>query len=113
MKERAVRVRLTVPFSVMLPDVPVITIVDTPVGVFALDVKVNVVPVALALGLKLAFTPLGRPDAENDTTPLKPLNGTTMIWLCAMVPTSWNKLNGNEPSVYPWWFVKVVNGWSG
>ena len=38
------------------------------------------------LGLNDAVTPLGRPDADKPTLPLKPFSGMTVIALVPLVP---------------------------
>ena len=55
--------------------------VNLPIAAVALAVSVRVlVPVVLA-GLKAALTPLGRPEADRLTVPLKPLRGWTVMEL--------------------------------
>ena len=56
-----------------LPDVPVIVTVLVPVVAALLALRVNVLALVVLLGLKEAVTPLGRPDADKLTLPLKPL----------------------------------------
>lgn len=65
-------VRLSVVVFVNEPDVPVIVTVTVPVAAVALAVKVSVLDVVAGFGLKPAVTPLGKPDAESETLPLKP-----------------------------------------
>lgn len=55
------------------PDVPVIVTVAVPVAAVLLAVSVNVLALAVLVGLKDAVTPLGKPDADRLTLPLKPL----------------------------------------
>ena len=55
-----------------LPDVPLIVTVTVPVVAVVLAVSVNVLVVAVLVGLKDAVTPLGRPDADKLTLPVKP-----------------------------------------
>ena len=60
-------------YSTSCPTLPVMVTVAVPVAAVLLAVSVNVlVPVVLA-GLNDAVTPLGRPDADKLTLPLKPL----------------------------------------
>jgi hypothetical protein len=60
--------------------------VAAPVVAVLLAVSVKVlVPVVLA-GLKLAVTPLGRPEAERLTELLKPFTGVTVIVLVPLPP---------------------------
>ena len=78
-----------------MPDVPVMVTVDVPVVAVAFAVSVNVlVPVAL-LGLKEAATPLGRPEADKLTLPLKPFCGVTVIVLVPRVPCTTLMLAGD------------------
>jgi hypothetical protein len=56
-----------------LPDVPVIVTVAVPVAAVLLAVSVNALALAVLAGLKDAVTPLGRPEADKLTLPLKPL----------------------------------------
>ncbi len=57
---------------VKLPDVPVMVTVTVPVVAVSLAVRVNVLVLVVLLGLNDAVTPLGRPDADKLTVPLKP-----------------------------------------
>lgn len=67
--------------AVKLPDVPVMVTMTLPVTAVAPAVKVSVlVPVVLA-GLKDAVTPLGKPEADSATVPLKPFRGLMVIVL--------------------------------
>ena len=77
----AVTVRLSVVVCVMLPETPVMVIVDVPTVALAAAVKVSVLVEAVGLGLNPAVTPLGRPEALNVGLPLNPLTGTTVIVL--------------------------------
>jgi len=60
--------------------------VAVPVAALALAARVSVLDDADAVGLKLAVTPVGRPDAENVTFPVKPLIGETVIVLVPLLP---------------------------
>ena len=73
-----------------LPAVPVMEIVTVPVAAVLLAASVNVLVLELLVGLKDAVTPLGRPDAEKLTLPLKPLSGETVMVLVPLAP--WMKL---------------------
>ena len=55
-----------------LPDVPVMVTVTVPVVAVPLAVSVNVLVLVVLLGLKDAVTPLGRPEADKLTLPVKP-----------------------------------------
>jgi hypothetical protein len=71
---------------VRLPEVPVIVIVVVPVVAVLLAVSVNVLVLAVLVGLNDAVTPDGRPDADKPTFPLKPFCGVTVIVLVVPVP---------------------------
>ncbi len=62
-----------------LPLVPVTVTVDVPVVAVLLAVSVNVLEPVEDAGLKDAVTPLGSPLAENETLPVKPPEGATVI----------------------------------
>jgi len=57
---------------VKLPEVPVMVTVTVPVEAVLLAVSVKVLVLVVLLGLNDAVTPLGRPDADKLTLPLKP-----------------------------------------
>jgi hypothetical protein len=57
---------------VRLPDEPVIVTVAVPVVAVPLAASVTVLVAVAGLGLNDAVTPLGRPDADRLTLPLKP-----------------------------------------
>jgi hypothetical protein len=77
----AFTVRLSVVVFVSVPDVPVIVTVTVPVAAVALAVKVSVLLLVAGLGLNPAVTPLGKPDADRVTLPLKPFDGVMVIVL--------------------------------
>jgi hypothetical protein len=84
---------------VKLPDTPVMVTVTVPVVAEPLAVSVNVLLLAVLLlavllGLNDAVTPLGRPDADKLTLPLKPFCGVTVITLVLLVPCVIIKLLG-------------------
>lgn len=79
---------------VRLPDVPVTVTVTAPVVAVPLAVSVKVlVPVVLP-GLNAGVTPLGRPEADKLTLPLKPLSGFTVIVLVPLEPCVMVRLLG-------------------
>ena len=51
-----------------------------------LAVSVNVLVLVVLVGLNEAVTPLGRPDADRATLPVKPFCGVTVIVLLPPVP---------------------------
>jgi hypothetical protein len=81
-----------------LPDVPVMVTVAVPVVAVLLAVNVNVLVVVAGFVLNDAVTPLGRPDADKVTLPLKPFCGVTVIVLVPAVPCVIVKLLGDEES---------------
>ncbi len=79
-------VRETVALLVKLPDVPVTVSVTVPVVAVLLAVKVSVLLLAVLPGLNEAVTPLGRPDADKLTLPLKPFSGVMVMLLVPVAP---------------------------
>ncbi len=77
---------------VKLPDEPVTVTVTVPAAAVLLAVSVNVLVLAVLLGLNDAVTPLGRPDADSPTLPLKPFCGVTVMVLAPLVPCAIVKL---------------------
>ena len=77
----AFTVRLSVVVLVSVPDVPVIVTVTVPVAAVALAVRVMVLVPVAGFGLNAAVTPLGKPDAERVTLPLKPFEGLMVMVL--------------------------------
>ena len=80
---------------VKLPEVPVTVTVTVPVVAVLLAVKVSVLLLAVLVGLNDAVTPLGRPDADKLTLPLKPFCGVTVMVLVPVVPCAIVKLFGD------------------
>src|SRR5260370_31100066 len=76
-----VTVRERLAILVKLPQVPVMVTVAVPVVAVALAVSVKVLVLVGLLGLKEAVTPLGRPEADKLTLPVKPFCGVTVIVL--------------------------------
>ena len=77
-----------------LPDVPVIVTVAVPVAAVTLAVRVSVLLLVAGLGLNAAVTPLGKPDAERVTLPLKPFDGVMLIVLVPWLPCTMLTLLG-------------------
>jgi hypothetical protein len=69
----AFTVRETGAVLVRLPEVPVMVTVAVPVVAVLLAVSVKVLLAVAGFGLNDAVTPLGRPEADRLTLPLKPL----------------------------------------
>jgi len=57
---------------VKLPEVPVMVTVTVPVVAVLLAVSVKVLVAVAGFGLKDAVTPVGKPEADKLTLPLKP-----------------------------------------
>jgi hypothetical protein len=79
-------VREIVVVLVKLPDVPEMVTVTVPVAAVLLAVSVKVLVVVAGFAVKEAVTPLGRPDADKVTLPLKPFCGVTVMVLVPAVP---------------------------
>jgi hypothetical protein len=88
-------VREIVVVLVKLPDVPVMVTEAVPVVAVLLAVNVKVLLLAVLLGLKEAVTPLGTPDADKLTLPLKPFCGVTVMVLVPALPRVIVKLLGD------------------
>ncbi len=69
-----------------LPDVPVTLTVTPPVVAVLLAVSVNVLVLVVLMGLNDAVTPLGRPDADRLTLPVKPFCGVMVTVLEPLTP---------------------------
>jgi hypothetical protein len=82
----AFTVRETVVAFDKLPDVPVTVIVTVPVVAVPLAVSVNVLVFVVLVGLKVAVTPPGIPDADKLTLELKPFCGVTVMVLGPLAP---------------------------
>jgi hypothetical protein len=76
------------------PDVPVMVTVAVPVLALLPACRVRVLVEAVELGLKLAATPLGSPEADRLTLPVKPLAGVTVIVLLPVAPRRMVRLVG-------------------
>lgn len=95
----AVTVSVTVVELVKLPEVPAIVTVTVPVFAALPAVNVKVLVLVVLPGLKEAVTPLGSPEADKLTLPLKPFCGVTVIVLGPTVPCIRLKLPGEAASV--------------
>ena len=84
---------------VKLPDVPLTVTVTAPVVAALPAVSVNVLVLVVLLGLNDAVTPLGRPDADKLTLPLKPFCGATVMVLAPLAPCAIVKLFGDAERV--------------
>jgi hypothetical protein len=70
-----------------------------PVAAVLLAVSVNVLVLAVLVGLNDAVTPLGRPDADKFTLPMKPFCGATVMVLAPLAPCTIVKLFGDAERV--------------
>jgi hypothetical protein len=71
---------------VKLPDVPVTVTVAVPTAAVPLAVSVSALVLAVLLGFKDAVTPLGSPDTDKLTFPVKPFSGVTVIVVEPVAP---------------------------
>ena len=85
---------VTVVELVSVPEVPVIVTLAAPTVALLVAVNVNVLEPVVLAGLKEAVTPLGRPDADKPTLPLKPLCGVTVTVLVPLAPCAKLKVFG-------------------
>ncbi len=81
------------------PDIPVMVTEAVPVAAVLLAVSVNVLVLAVLLGLNDAVTPLGSPDADKLTLPLKPFCGVTVMVLAPLAPWVMLRLLGDTERV--------------
>ena len=82
-----------------VPEVPVMLTLNVPIAAVAPAPRVRVVEAGSGLELKDAVTPLGSPDAEKVTLPVKPFRGVTVMALKPEVPCTMAKLAGEVESV--------------
>jgi hypothetical protein len=87
-------VRETEVVCVRLPDVPVTVTVAVPSAAVLLAFNVNVLVPVVGLVPKAAVTPLGSPEADNVTLPVKPLDGVTVTALVPLAPGAIVRLLG-------------------
>src|SRR5215469_8509728 len=69
-----------------------------PTAAVLLAVSVNVLVLAVLLGLNEAVTPLGNPEADKLTLPLKPFTGLTVMVLVPLLPCATVRLFGEADS---------------
>jgi hypothetical protein len=80
-------------------DVPVMVTVAGPVVAVLVAVSANVLALVVLLGLNDALTPVGRPEADKLTLPLKPLSGLMEMVLVPLAPWTMVKVLGDAESV--------------
>jgi hypothetical protein len=90
---------LTVVVCVKLPDVPVIVTGTVPVVAVPLAVSVNVLEAVAGFGLNDAVTPLGSPDPDKLTLPLKPFCEVIVTVLVPLAPCMMLRLPGDAERV--------------
>ena len=73
--------------------------VTVPVVAALLAASVKVLVAVAEFGLNDAVTPLGKPDADKLTPPLKPFSGVTVIVLVPLVPCVMLRLLGDAERV--------------
>ena len=95
----AFTVRLIVVVLVRLPDVPVTVMLPVPTVAVLLAAKVKVLELVAGFGLKEAVTPLGKPEADRETLPLKPFVPAMVIVLLPLEPCVTVRLLGEAESV--------------
>ena len=81
-----------------VPDVPVIVTALVPVVAVLLAVKVTTLVPVVGFVPNVAVTPVGRPDAERVTLPVKPPLGVTVIVELPLLPCVTVKLLGEADS---------------
>ena len=94
-----VTVKEIVVVLVKLAQTPLTVTVNVPSAAVALAVRVSVLLLTVPAGLKEAVTPLGRPEADKLTVPLKPLSGLMLMVLVAVFPWTALKLFGEAVKV--------------
>jgi hypothetical protein len=99
MTVKAWTVREIVVVFVRPPDVPVMVTVTVPVVAVPLAVSVKVLVAVAGFGLKDAVTPLGKPQGDKFTLPLKLFCGVTAIVLVPLAPCTMVKLLGDAETV--------------
>jgi hypothetical protein len=91
-------VRLIVAWRIKLLDVPLTDRVTVPIAAVPFAVSVNTLVLAVLVGLKDADTPLGRPDTDKLTFPVKPFSGVTVTVVVPLAPCVTVKLLGEAES---------------
>ena len=79
--------------TVRLPETPVTLTVAVPMVAVVLAVRVSTSPA------KAAETPVGKPERENVTLPVKPFTGTTVIVLVLLLPCATESVAGDAVRV--------------
>ena len=69
--------------------------VEVPVAAVLLAASVSVLVPVVLVGLNVAVTPLGTPEAARPTLPVKPFSGATVMVLVPLAPCVMVRLLGN------------------
>jgi hypothetical protein len=88
-------VRATVVVWVRAPEVPVIVIVDVPSVAVLLAVSVKTLVAVVGFVPNAAVTPVGMPDADKVTLPVKPFLGVIVMVLVPLDPVAMERLVGD------------------
>jgi hypothetical protein len=88
-------VRATVVVWVRAPEVPVIVIVDVPSVAVLLAVNVKTLVAVAGFVPNAAVTPVGMPDADKVTLPVKPFLGVIVMVLVPLDPVAMERLVGD------------------
>src|SRR5579859_719841 len=91
-------VRVKLVWLVKVPDEPVTVTVNVPTAAVALEVNVNVLVLAVLLGLNAAVKPLGRPEIDKLTFPVKLFSGVMVMVLVPLAPCMRVTLLGDAES---------------
>lgn len=94
-----ITVRDTAVTCAKLPDVPLMVTAKVPRVAVLLAVNVSALVAVVLLGMNVALTPLGKPDAESVTALLKPLSRFTVMVVTTFVVRLTLKLLGAAESV--------------
>jgi hypothetical protein len=78
--------RVIVVWRVKLPEVPTTDRLNVPSAAMELAVSVKTLVLAVLVALKDAVTPLGRPDTDKLTFPVKPFSVVTLIEVFPLAP---------------------------
>ena len=93
-------VRAMVVLAVVLPEAPLmVTVTGPPVVAVLLAVSVSTLEVVDEVGLNDAVTPLGSPEAVNDTAPVNPPWSVTVMVSVAVPPWVTDNVDGEDASV--------------
>ena len=91
--------RVIVAVCVNPPEVPVMVTREFPAVAVLLVASVSVLVLIVLVELNVAVTPLGTPEADRVTLPVKPPDGVTVIVLVPLVPRSTVRLLGVAESL--------------